>query len=150
MTEVTFYHLTETTVDEALPGLVEKALARGWRVTVQADGDTARDDIDALLWSHDQTAFLPHGRDGDEPAADHPIYVTTTPANPNASQMRFVINRCSQPDDMQAYARVAMMFDGGNGDTVHHARENWKQLNSEGHDLTYWKQNAEGRWERAA
>ncbi|MEL6920521.1 MAG: DNA polymerase III subunit chi [Pseudomonadota bacterium] len=150
MTEVTFYHLTETSVDDALPGLVEKALARGWKVTVQAPDDDAMSDIDTQLWAHDPTAFLPHGRDGDAPGDDHPVYVTSTIHNPNGSQMRFVVNRCALPDTLEPFERVALMFDGQDMDVVSDAREKWKALKAVGHQLTYWKQTPEGRWEKAA
>ncbi|MEM1378657.1 MAG: DNA polymerase III subunit chi [Pseudomonadota bacterium] len=149
MTEVTFYHLTETSVDEALPGLVDKALGRGWRVTVQAANEDAMMDVDALLWSHDPTSFMPHGRDGDD-GTDHPVYVTATADNPNGSQMRFVVNRCALPSDFAPFERVALMFDGQDMDVVADAREKWKALKDGGHQLAYWKQTPEGRWEKAA
>ena len=41
MTEVTFYHLTETALDDALPGLVDKSLARRWNAVVQVPDATA-------------------------------------------------------------------------------------------------------------
>ena len=31
MTQVLFYHLTERTLEQVLPGLLEKCLERGWR-----------------------------------------------------------------------------------------------------------------------
>ena len=34
MTEVLFYHLTESRLEDALPALLEKSLERGWRVVV--------------------------------------------------------------------------------------------------------------------
>ena len=35
MAEVLFYHLTESTLEDALPPLLEKSLERGWRAVVQ-------------------------------------------------------------------------------------------------------------------
>ncbi|MEN0001381.1 MAG: DNA polymerase III subunit chi [Pseudomonadota bacterium] len=150
MTEITFYHLTETSVDDALPGLVEKALGRGWTVTVQAQDEEAVTDLDTLLWGFDPQAFLPHGRDGDADPEAHPVFVTSTPDNPNASQMRFVVNRCALPDDLAPFERIALMFDGQDGEIVDDARTKWKALKAAGHALTYWKQTPEGRWEKAA
>ena len=31
MAEILFYHLTESTLEEALPGLLEKSVERGWQ-----------------------------------------------------------------------------------------------------------------------
>jgi hypothetical protein len=33
MAEVLFYHLTESTLQDALPGLLERSLGRGWRIS---------------------------------------------------------------------------------------------------------------------
>ena len=36
MTEVLFYHLQKQGLEEALPGLLERTLERGWRAVVRA------------------------------------------------------------------------------------------------------------------
>lgn len=149
MTEVTFYHLTETPLDDALPGLVEKSLARKWRAAIQVpDAQTCRD-VDMMLWTHEPVSFLPHGRDGDEPAADHPVYVTASTDNPNGAAIRFLVRGAEPGGDLSAYERVAIMFDGGDDEAVQRARQHWKALKADGHALAYWKQTQEGRWERA-
>ena len=43
MTEVLFYHLTESALEDALPPLLEKSLERGWRAVVQTGSDERRD-----------------------------------------------------------------------------------------------------------
>ena len=150
MAEVMFYHLTETPLDAALPGLVEKSLARQWRAVVQvADSDQCQH-IDTLLWSYAPSSFLPHGRDGDEPAADHPVYVTATTGNPNDGRIRFLIGDAAAPDDLSAYERVAVMFDGNDEQAVHGARERWRAMKAAGHALSYFRQMPDGRWEKAA
>ena len=35
MADILFYHLTESTLEEALPGLLERSVERGWRAVVQ-------------------------------------------------------------------------------------------------------------------
>lgn len=150
MTEVTFYHLTETALGEALAGLVDKALARRWNAVVQVPDAEICQAVDRMLWTHEPVSFLPHGRDGDEPAGDHPIFVTATHGNPNGAAIRFLVHGAEADGDLSAYRRLAIMFDGGDDDAVRHARGQWKALKAGGHDLAYWKQTPEGRWERAA
>ncbi len=148
MTDVVFYHLTETSLDEALPVLVERSVARQWRVTIQAGDENARDRLDTRLWDYAADSFLPHGKDGDSPEAQHPIFVTTSDQNQNASHTRFVVENATLPQSLEGYERVAIMFDGNDAETVGQARENWKALKSDGHALTYWRQSPEGKWER--
>lgn len=150
MTEVTFYHLTETELDHALPGLVEKCLARQWNAVIQVPDEAARETVDRLLWTYEPVSFLPHGRDGDEPASAHPVFVTTTDDNPNGAAIRFLLHGAEAPGDLAAYERVAVMFDGRDDAAVSGARDQWKALKARGAALAYWKQTPEGRWERAA
>lgn len=150
MTDITFYHLTETALDEALPVLVVKSRERQWNVTIQTVSEDVRDRLDALLWSFQADSFLPHGRDGDAPESAHPVFLTTTGANPNRSAIRFLVDGASVPENPGDYQRLALMFDGRDESAVSKARNDWKTLKEAGHALTYWKQTPEGRWEKAA
>ena len=42
------------------------------------------------------------------------------------------------------------MFDGYDAEQLSKSRAQWKSLKAEGHTLTYWQQNREGRWEKKA
>ncbi|MCI5077206.1 DNA polymerase III subunit chi [Oricola sp.] len=150
MAEVFFYHLTESTLDEALPVLVEKSVARGWRAAIQSRAAETRDALDAHLWSWRADSFLPHGRDGDERPADQPVFLTVSPDNPNGAQIRFLVDGAKPPDDLAEYGRVVLMFDGLNEGALSAARGHWKALRSAGHDLSYYQQNSGGGWEKKA
>ncbi|MEQ9247807.1 MAG: DNA polymerase III subunit chi, partial [Nitratireductor sp.] len=63
--DVLFYHLTESTLEEALPPLVEKSLERGWRVVIQTGTRERCDALDNWLWTWREEAFLAHGTDRD-------------------------------------------------------------------------------------
>src|SRR5438094_8596807 len=60
MTEVWFYHLQRQPLERALPALIEKSLAKGWRVTVQARSEERLDALDAWLWTYSDESFLAH------------------------------------------------------------------------------------------
>ena len=53
MTEILFYHLQRHPLERVLPALVEKSLARGWRVVVQAASEERVEALDGRLrvWS---------------------------------------------------------------------------------------------------
>ena len=42
------------------------------------------------------------------------------------------------------------MFDGYDQAQLEGARAHWKTLKAEGHALTYWQQNQDGRWVKKA
>ena len=57
-----FYHLERSSLDEVLPELLEKTLARGWRALVRSPDAKRREAIDQLLWTWRDDSFLPHGQ----------------------------------------------------------------------------------------
>lgn len=147
--EILFYHLTETKVEDALPALLERSLERNWRVAVQTVDEQRCGLLDAHLWTFRADSFLPHGLDSDPFPELQPILLTTRPDNPNNSTVRFVIDGATPPD-LDGYDRVVFMFDGHDEGQVGDARLQWKKLKGEGHTLSYWQQNRDGRWEKKA
>lgn len=149
MTEVLFYHLTESALEEALPPLLEKSVARGWRAVVQTGGDERRDALDAHLWTFRDDSFLAHGSDREPHAGEQPVILTTGPANPNDAEIRFLVDG-AEPPEIADYQRAVFMFDGHDQAQLEYAREQWKAMKAAGHTVTYWQQTAEGRWEKKA
>ncbi|MGB3814897.1 MAG: DNA polymerase III subunit chi [Shinella sp.] len=149
MSEVLFYHLTESKLEDALPPLLDKSLERGWRVVVQAGDAERRDALDTHLWTFREESFVPHGTDEQAFPAEQPVLLTVTPDNPNAATVRFIVAGAAPPP-LDGYDRVIFMFDGYDQAEVETAREHWKRLKGEGHQLTYWQQNGDGRWTKKA
>lgn len=153
MCEILFYHLTETTLEKVLPGLLEKSLSRGWTAVVQVGSSEKVEALDAHLWSYKDESFLAHGFNLDGTEALQPIWLTTQDDNPNGAKIRFLTGG-AQIDDPSDYDRIVYMFDGHNNEAVEHARTRWKfhkdKSDVSGHEQTYWQQNANGGWEKKA
>ena len=149
MTEVLFYHLEHQPLERALPALVERTLARGWRAVVQAGSEERVDALDTLLWTYAEESFLPHGTKRDGNAAEQPVYLTTDEANPNGAAVRFLVDG-AEINEHNGYERIVYMFDGHDSGAVAHARERWKAAKAAGCQIAYWQQSAEGRWEKKA
>jgi DNA polymerase III subunit chi len=149
MTEVLFYHLQRQPLERVLPTLLEKSIERGWRVVVQAASEERIEALDAHLWTFRDDSFLPHGTWRDAQASEQPVLLTLKDDNPNAAEVRFLIDGVPVPDDASAYRRIVLMFDGEDPDTVAAARERWSAAKAEGFDVTYWQADEEGRWRKA-
>jgi DNA polymerase III subunit chi len=147
--EVFFYHLTESKLEDALPNLLERSLERGWNVVVQSGTEERRDALDQHLWTYSEESFLAHACDFEEAIEHTPIVLTTAQNNPNKATVRFLVDG-AMPGELTEYARVIFMFDGHDEAQVEDARTHWKALKTEGHDLTYWQQNTDRRWEKKA
>ncbi|MFC0243287.1 DNA polymerase III subunit chi [Rhodopseudomonas telluris] len=148
MTEVLFYHLQGRTIEQVLPPLLEKSLARGWRVVVQAGSEERADALDGHLWTYRDDSFLPHATWRVPDAPQQPILLTAEDSNPNAASVRFLLDSAALPADAESYDRMVLLFDGDDDDAVAMARDAWKQCKARGFDVTYWQADAEGRWQR--
>lgn len=149
MTDVWFYQLEHQPLDRALPGLLERTLERGWRAVVQAGSTERAEALDALLWTYAEDSFLPHGMSRDGFAAEQPVFLTAADDNPNGATVRFLVDG-ADCDGLGAYARVVYMFDGRDDEARARAREQWKRAKAEGHAVTYWQQDENGRWNKKA
>jgi DNA polymerase-3 subunit chi len=149
MTEVLFYHLTDSTLEDSLPGLLERSIGRGWRVVVQTGTEDRRDALDTHLWTYRDDAFLAHATDRESHPAEQPILLTTGVENPNGAKIRFLVDGAAPPD-LSDYDRAVFLFDGHDASQVEGARAHWTAMKSAGHAVTYWQQTPDRRWERKA
>ena len=148
LTEIGFYHLLSTSLERALPRLLERAWSQGFRVVVRAASPDRIEYLSAALWTYEEGSFLPHGsaRDGDPEL--QPIWLTDHDENPNAASMIVLVDGWEAPD-LQSFARCADLFDGKDPAAVEAARGRWRRAREAGHNLTYWQQTVSG-WERKA
>jgi len=146
--EVWFYHLERTALDQALPELLEKTLARGWRALVVSPMAERIEHLDGWLWSWRDDSFLPHGVAGEVHAERQPVLLTTSGTNDNEAQALFLIDGASPPD-LTGYERCLILFDGQEEEAVRAARSRWRELKDRGCAVSYWKQSERG-WEKSA
>jgi DNA polymerase-3 subunit chi len=148
MTEILFYHLKGQTLEQVLPPLLQKSLERGWRVVVQASSDERVEALDAHLWTWRDDAFLPHGTSRDSEAAEHPIVLTANAENPNGAAVCFLVDGANLAANAGNYQRIVLLFDGDDPEAVEMARMRWNEAKASGAEVTYWKADESGRWQR--
>lgn len=145
MAEIGFYHLLATPLERALPRLLERARARGYRILVRAASSERIEHLNALLWTYDEASFLAHGSARDGNAPDQPIWLSERPENANGAAMLLLVDGV-EAEDLSSFGRVADLFDGNDPAAVEAARGRWRRAAAAGHTLTYWQQTAAG-WE---
>jgi len=149
MTEIRFYHLTRTSLEAALPKLLEKTLARDWRALVLAGSEDRVEALAAHLWTYDDRSFLPHGTRKDGYPELQPIWLSTSDENVNGANVLFLTDG-TESAAVDRFEVVAELFDGHDGEAVQRARRHWKAYKAAGHEVTYWKQADDGRWTKGA
>ncbi|MDE2515235.1 MAG: DNA polymerase III subunit chi [Rhodospirillales bacterium] len=146
MAEIGFYHLTRSSVAEALGQLLGRTLAAGQRAVVRLRDADAVAAFDRALWEVQEPPFLPHGSAASGDAALQPIWLTATDEVANGAKFLFL------PDGAETAlidraARIFDLFDGKDPAAVAAARERWRAARAGGHSPVYWRQGARG-WER--
>ena len=136
MTEVLFYHLERQPLERVLPQLISKTLERGWRAVIQAGSEERVEAISMALWITGEESL-------------QPVWVTDQNDNPNGATIRFLVDG-AKPGDMSGLDRVVYLFDGRDAEAVAEARSAWKASQAQGHAVTYWKEDAQGRWQKQA
>jgi DNA polymerase-3 subunit chi len=146
--EIGFYHLLSTPLERALPRLLERARAQGYRIVVRAASSERIEHLNAVLWTYDEASFLAHGSARDGNPASQPIWLSDVQDNPNDAAMLVLLDGV-EAEDLASFARCADFFDGNDDAAVAAARERWRRAAASGHTLTYWQQTAAG-WEKKA
>ncbi|MGF1607873.1 MAG: DNA polymerase III subunit chi, partial [Kiloniellales bacterium] len=136
MTEVRFYHLTRTSLEAALPQMLEKTLERGQRAVVLAGSPERVEALNAWLWTYRENSFLPHGSARDGFAAEQPVWLSERDENPNQAEALFLTDGAVS-GRVGDYKLCVVLFDGTSEAAVSAARAQWRGLKEAGHDCTY-------------
>ena len=147
MTDVSFYHLERSSLETALPALLEKTLEAKKRALVLTQFDAQVEEISDVLWAYKSESWLPHGTSKDGFADQQPVWLSTLDENANSSSFLFLTNGATS-DGVDSYERCFELFDGNDTDTVTAARQRWKLYKESKHELAYFQQNISGGWSR--
>lgn len=144
MASVSFYHLTQTPLSQALPQLLEKAMQQQKKSVLRVGNEKRLESLDNWLWVYEKEGWLPHGK-SPEPFEGNLIWLTTAQDNPIEAEFFFALEGASF-DNFQDYERAFYLFDGTNENELMAARQLWKQLKAQEVEATYWKQNENSQW----
>ena len=149
MARIDFYHLQKWPLERALPELLERVLAHGMKAVVTVGSPERARDLDALLWTYAEDSWLPHASADTGAPEIQPVWITDKPENPNNADVLVIADGVELLDPAN-FARCLDIFDGAVGDDVDAARQRWARARDAGHDLSYWQQDANGRWTQKA
>jgi DNA polymerase-3 subunit chi len=149
MTQIGFYHLMRLPLEQALPKLLDKALAAGFRAVVLAGSVERVEALNDRLWTYEPDSWLPHGSARDGEAEMQPVWLTDKDENPNQATILVMCDGASS-EHLSGFQRCLDLFDGNDPEAVEKARGRWKRWKADGHDLVYYQQTERGGWEEKA
>ena len=150
MTEIGFYHLTRTPLEQALPKLLGRVLASGGRALVLCADAERVAALDTALWLSGDPDWLPHGTPLTGHAELQPIWLTDEDVGeggaPNGARFLFLLDG-AESARLHLFDRALDLFDGNDEAAVAAARRRWAAAKAAGHALSYWQQGPRG-WEK--
>jgi DNA polymerase-3 subunit chi len=139
--QVDFYHLSQTTVEAALPRLAQRTLEAGERLLVVAEQTELHVRLSEGLWALTES-FLAHDIAGSPHEGRQPILLSDTMTPTNGA--RFVALADGRwREEALGFERAMLLFDGS---TVEDARGLWRTLDGrDGVSRRYFAQEG-GKW----
>lgn len=148
MTEGNFYTLVKSQWNKSLPKLLEQIISRGNKVHVFCDDEAFMNELDNLIWTFEQLAFVPHGTFKDPMPEVTPIILSTEENKLNNANI-LVITGKKLPSNLSDFDKIIFMHH----ETDKIAREqilgHMKILEKNGIKHNFFRQNGTGSWERA-
>ena len=145
MSEVFFYHLTKTTLEIALPKILERALSEKWSIEIRTSANTNLDEISNAIWRGPEESFLPHCLEDHEDLQDYPIVLCKSPLKDWRDCLIVVGQADLKENEVKNYKRICLIFDAKIEVELSKARKSWKKLSEEGINTSYWAED-KGRW----
>ena len=153
--EVRFYHLQSSTVEQALPALLEKALQQEMRAVVLAGSEAAA----AIAWIRicgptARTASCRTARRRTGHAIGSADLADGEGRKPEPGQRAVFAGRAGMWMASKASSSPATSSTAPTRRPYAAARERWKAAKEQGHELTYWQQGERfdkgllGHWEK--
>ena len=145
MSEVYFYHLTQTRLEIALPKILERALSADWSVELRIGMEAEEELISDAIWKGPDESFLPHCSEDNDKLHDYPIVLSKSPLS-EVRDCLIVIDQAElQENEVEKFKRVCLLFDSKNEIELTNARETWKSLSDAGLKTSYWAED-NGKW----
>jgi DNA polymerase III subunit chi len=136
VTRVTFYLLTsseERVRQRFACHLARKAHGLGQRVHIHTPDVQSTQEMDRLLWTFEDTAFLPHGTDVDDPDSPITVHEAASPAD----RCDVLINLAPEvPEYFGRFERIADVVAGDEASRVR-GRERYRFFKERGYPLEH-------------
>ena len=147
MSEVFFYHLTQTRLEVALPKILERALSADWSVELRIGMEADVESISDAIWKGPDESFLPHCSADNDKLHDYPIVLNKSPLSEVRDCLIIIYQAELQENEVEKFKRVCLLFDSKSEVELTNARESWKTLSDAGVNTVYWAED-QGTWKK--
>ena len=147
MSEIFFYHLTQTRLEVALPKILERALSADWSIELRTGVEANLDAISDAIWKGPDESFLPHCFQDNDNLRENPIVISKSPLLEIRDCLVVVERAEVTKNEVGKFKRVCLLFDSKNEVELTSASECWKSLSGAGLKTVYWAEDR-GQWKK--
>ena len=147
MSEVFFYHLTQTRLEVALPKILERAVSADWLVEIRVGMESDVKSISDAIWKGPDDSFLPHCLEDNDKLYDYPIVLSKSPLSELRDCLIVIEQAELKNNEVEKFKRVCLLFDSKNDVELTKARASWKSLSDAGIKTVYWAED-QGKWKK--
>ena len=147
MSEVFFYHLTQTRIEVALPKILERAVSADWLVELRIGTEANVESISDAIWKGPDDSFLPHCLEDNDKLHEYPIVLSKSPLSELRDCLIVTEQAELQNNEVEKFKRVCLLFDSKNEVELTKARASWKSLSDAGVNTVYWAED-QGTWKK--
>ncbi len=145
-TEVSFYRISATPIERALPKLLEKILQQNYSCLIKFEDNALMEELNSKLWSIGRKTFIPHGSINDKNPELQPVLLTTGAENLNSANLLITIGKSNFPES-QVFGKVLHLFED-TSEEISWAREVYKTWQDAGYNINYFIQDSAGNWSK--
>ena len=145
MTEIFFYKLKNLSIELFLISLVEKSISKNWNSTVLLDNIERMEEINDLMWTFNDTSFIPHGSQNDLNSDKQKVYLTCNEENLNNANIIFSIDGIivKKPDN---WNRCIYIFNEQNLKVTDELELYKREIKDLNYVLKSFEQDDNGKW----
>jgi DNA polymerase-3 subunit chi len=133
-----------------MPPILQKVLDSDKKIIVLTGNSEKLKYYDDLLWTHQESSWLPHCLDIEEDIELSPIILTdkkdVAEKKPNQAEFLMLIDDIFPDNTLSSYERIFYIFNGNDEQSTQKARENYKLCLDNNYELHYWQQTKNGSW----
>lgn len=145
--EVTFYHLTSTPLEKALPSLVFKIYETQDKVLLICKDSQQLQELNDILWTFSTKKFIPHGSYDEEYAHMQPVLLSTSIDEKSNKAKVAVMLRNIDIEKNLDFQKYIYMFSGDkNNQETKGFFDLYDKYQKLGYNTKLWTLDSTGKW----
>lgn len=146
MPDISFYEVTSSVFEKSVCQLIQKCYETGINTFVKTEDENVQELLNKTLWTFSQKVFIAHGSKNDDMPERQPVLISSEENNLNNSKILVCVG--AEHSNIEVFDRVLVIFYESSQIQRDLCRALYAKYKKQFGELTYYKQNEKGIWEK--